>query len=49
MSSKSSFSMPDELAARLAKYKSAKQPWEQFNISQVCAEAIDKKLKDGGY
>lgn len=49
MSSKSSFSMPDKLAARLAKYRQDKQTWEQFNISAVCADAIDKKLKEEGY
>lgn len=49
MVSKNSFSMPDELAVRLAQYKKDKNQWEWFNISAVCSKAINEQLKKEGY
>lgn len=49
MAVKKTISIPETLQNRLTKYQKGKQPWEQFTISQVCAEAIDKKLKEEGF
>lgn len=43
------FSLPQSILDRLDKYDAETPEWKQFNKSQVCAEALDKKLTDEGY
>lgn len=46
---KKTFSIPDSIRDRLIKYTNETPEWKRFNQSQICAEALDKKLTEEGY
>jgi predicted DNA-binding protein len=49
MSVKKSITIPEELQERLDKYYQETPKWKQFNQSQICADALDRKLKEEGF
>jgi len=43
------FSLPQSILDRLDKYDAETPEWKRFNKSQICAEALDRKLTEEGY
>jgi len=46
---KKTFSLPQSILDRLEKYDTETPEWKRFNKSQICAEALDRKLTEEGF